>query len=68
MHAYIQGIFVYEDSLFWDLDFQIPLVWVVYNINSPDFIFQIFYDLVRQINSKTPEKPEKKKKSRCLLL
>ena len=31
-------------------------------------ILQIFYDLVRQINSKTPEKPEKKKKSRCQVL
>jgi GTPase SAR1 family protein len=31
-------------------------------------VSEIFYDLVRQINSKTPEKPEKKKKSRCLLL
>ncbi len=29
---------------------------------------QIFYDLVRQINSKTPEKPEKKKKRGCLVL
>lgn len=31
-------------------------------------LFQIFYDLVRQINSKTPEKTEKKKKRGCLLL
>lgn len=32
------------------------------------FLLQIFYDLVRQINSKTPEKPEKKKKGKCLML
>ena len=37
-------------------------------IHSLTFFVQIFYDLVRQINSKTPEKPEKKKKSRCLVL
>ena len=37
-------------------------------INMRCIAMQIFYDLVRQINSKTPEKPEKKKKHRCLLL
>ncbi|KAL5516008.1 hypothetical protein EMCRGX_G001264 [Ephydatia muelleri] len=31
-------------------------------------VSEIFYDLVRQINSKTPDKPEKKKGRRCLLL
>ena len=29
---------------------------------------QIFYDLVRQINSKNPEPKEKKKKSKCAML
>lgn len=29
---------------------------------------QIFFDLVRQINKKTPEKPKPKKHSRCTLL
>jgi len=33
------------------------------------FSFQIFYDLVRQINKKSPEKKQnKKKKSICVLL
>lgn len=33
------------------------------------FLFQIFYDLVRQINKKSPEKKQnKKKKSICALL
>jgi len=31
-------------------------------------VSELFYDLVRQINSKTPEKPEKKKKRKCLVL
>ena len=31
-------------------------------------VSELFYDLVRQINSQTPEKPEKKKKRKCLLL
>ena len=33
------------------------------------FVFQIFYDLVRQINKKSPEKKQKqKKKPICVLL
>jgi GTPase SAR1 family protein len=31
-------------------------------------VSEIFYDLVRQINSKQPEKPEKKKKGFCTVL
>lgn len=31
-------------------------------------VSEIFYDLVRQINSKQPEKPEKRRKRRCTLL
>jgi hypothetical protein len=41
-----------------------------YFLNVTVYVFlQIFYDLVRQINKKSPEKkPKQKKKSLCVLL
>lgn len=38
-------------------------------INGKRFCLQIFYDLVRQINKKSPEKkPKKQKKTHCNIL
>ncbi len=50
--------------------FNVFLQSVIINQNGVSFVFlQIFYDLVRQINKKSPEKKQKqKKKSSCCLL